>query len=113
MECVFCRIISGEIPTELLYQDDEAVAFRDIHPQAPVHILVVPRKHVPTPGNLGEAEFTLIGKLARIAELLARREGIAKRGYRLVMNVGEDGTQIVPHLHMHLLGGRRLTDEMG
>jgi len=113
MECVFCRIISGEIPTELLYQDEQAVAFRDIHPQAPVHILVVPRKHVPTPSDLAEEEFSLVGHLVRVAELLARREGIAERGYRLVINVGREGTQVIPHLHLHLLGGRKLTDEMG
>lgn len=113
MECVFCRIISGEIPSEMLYQDEQAVAFRDIHPQAPVHILVVPRKHISTPGELTEEEFALIGHLVRVAELLARREKIAERGYRLVINVGKEGTQTIPHLHLHLLGGRRLSDQMG
>jgi len=113
MECVFCRLIAGEIPSEMLYQDEQAVAFRDIHPQAPIHILVVPRKHISMPSELTEEEFAIIGHLVRVAELLARRENIAERGYRLVINVGRDGAQVIPHLHLHLLGGRRLSDQMG
>ncbi|MDW8103256.1 MAG: HIT domain-containing protein [Anaerolineae bacterium] len=87
MQCVFCRIIAGEIPSQILHQDDKAIAFRDIHPQAPVHILIVPRKHLPTPGDFGEEDFSLFGHLMRIAVLLAKREGIAEKGYRLAINV--------------------------
>lgn len=113
MECVFCRLIAGEIPSEMLHQDEQVVAFRDIHPQAPVHILVVPRKHISRPSDLAEEGFALIGHLVRVAELLARHENIAERGYRLVVNVGREGAQVIPHLHLHLLGGRKLSDQMG
>lgn len=111
MNCVFCQIVSGEIASEILYRDEEVVAFRDIEPRAPTHILIVPKKHVST---LAEVEDeALIGRMVKVAKELAKQEGISERGYRLVINCGRDGGQIIPHLHMHLLGGRHLSANMG
>ena len=111
MPCIFCQIVSGEIASEILHQDEEVIAFRDINPQAPTHILIVPKKHIPSLTELEDE--ALIGHMVSVANKLAEAEGISKRGYRLVINCGAQGGQIVPHLHMHLLGGRKLADEMG
>lgn len=111
MECIFCQIIAGKIPSQLLYQDEEIIAFHDIDPQAPVHLLVIPRSHLPSLAQL--AEPTIVTHMVEVANQLAKREGISESGYRLVINCGRDGGQVVPHLHMHLLGGRRLSDQMG
>ncbi len=108
-ECLFCRIIAQEIPAEIIYEDEQAVAFRDINPQAPVHVLVVPRRHLPNLGAAQAEDEDLVGHLCAVAAELARRERIAKSGYRLVANVGPDAGESVHHLHFHLLGGRRLT----
>ena len=113
MDCIFCKIAAGEIPGEILYQDDEVIAFPDINPVAPTHLLVVPKRHIPTLAHLSEAEMPLIGHLVIIANRLAREHGIAESGYRLVINCGKEGGQVVPHLHMHLLGGRQLSAGMG
>ena len=113
MDCVFCKIVAGEIPSEILYQDEKVIAFRDISPQVPTHLLIIPRKHIPSLAHLSEAETPLIGYMAKIANQLARQEGIFESGYRLVINCGEQGGQIVPHLHMHLLGGRNLSAVLG
>ena len=113
MDCVFCRIVAGQIPADILYQDEQVVAFRDINPAAPIHVLVIPRKHIPSLADLPEAESTLVGDMVSIANQLAQREGIAQKGYRLVINSGKQGGQLVPHLHMHLLGGRRLSNGLG
>jgi len=112
-ECVFCQIVAGKIPTRLLYQDDEVIAFPDINPAAPIHLLIVTRRHIPSLAHLSEDETPLVGHMIKIANQLAREEGIADSGYRLVINTGKDGGQVVPHLHVHLLGSRRLADEMG
>jgi len=112
MECIFCQIAAGKVPSEILYQDDKVVAFRDINPAAPVHVIIIPRKHIPSLTHLNEADTTLTGYMINIANQLARTEGVAESGYRLVINCGEQGGQLVPHLHMHLLGGRRLSDRM-
>jgi len=111
MECVFCQIVAGKLPSKTLYQDDEVMAFHDIHPMAPTHILIIPKKHVPSLAELGD-ETPLIGKMTEVANRLARQEGIAQRGYRIVISSGREGGQVVPHLHMHLLGGRRLSDRL-
>ncbi len=104
--CLFCRIAHGELPVTLIAQNDHAVAFRDIHPQAPVHVLVVPRRHV---GSLAEAtDGAELGAVLLLAAEVARAEGVAESGYRTVMNTGDDGGQTVHHLHVHVLGGRRL-----
>ncbi|MDI6814743.1 MAG: histidine triad nucleotide-binding protein [Dehalococcoidales bacterium] len=113
MGCIFCQIVAGKVPSEILYQDEEAIAFRDINPQAPIHLVIIPKKHIPSLAHLSEAESSLIGHMVNIANELAKEEGISESGYRLVMNCGKEGGQVVPHLHMHLLGGRRLSDTLG
>lgn len=105
-ECLFCRIAAGEIPATLEHEDDLVVAFRDIAPRAPTHVLLVPRRHVASAAELTEADGPLLGRLFATAADLARRLGIAEDGYRLVSNVGRWGGQSVPHLHVHLMGGR-------
>lgn len=107
-DCLFCRIVSGEIPTTFIYEDDEIVSFRDIEPQAPVHALVVSRRHVENYAAAADDDVTLLGRMARVAAEVARREGIADSGFRSVVNNGPDAQQSVPHLHMHVLGGRQL-----
>ena len=113
MDCIFCQIVAGKIPSEILYQDEEVIAFRDINPQAPIHLVIIPKRHIPSLTHLSEEDLTLMGHMVNIANQLARREGIAESGYRLAINCGKEGGQLVPHLHMHLLGGRRLSDELG
>jgi histidine triad (HIT) family protein len=105
-DCLFCRIVRKEIPATIVAEDEHCVAFRDINPQAPVHVVIIPRVHV---ASLDEAkDHLLIGRLALFAAEIARKEGIAARGYRTVMNTNADGGQTVFHLHMHLLGGRHM-----
>ncbi len=106
--CIFCRIASGEMKTEFLHQDADVVAFRDIKPRAPVHVLIVPRSHVPTVADVPHSDHSLIGHMMAVAVLLAKQEKVAGSGYRLVINSGADSGQEVHHLHMHLLGGKRL-----
>ena len=113
MDCVFCQIVAGKIPSEILYQDEEVIAFRDINPEAPTHLLIIPKRHIPSLTQLPDAEAPLIGHMVKIANQLAKGEGVAESGYRLVISCGEQGGQIVPHLHMHLLGGRKLSGAMG
>ena len=105
--CLFCRIVRGDLPVTPIAQNEHAIAFRDLHPQAPVHVLIVPRRHV---ASLAEATDALeLGAVALLAAEVARQEGIAASGYRTVMNTGDDGGQSVHHLHLHLLGGRAMT----
>ncbi len=113
MDCIFCRIVAGEIPADILYQDEEVIAFRDINPLAPTHLLIIPKKHIPSLVHLSEAESPLMGHMVSIANQLAKREGVSESGYRLTINCGEQGGQLVPHLHMHLLGGRQLSSALG
>ena len=106
IDCLFCRIVRGEIPAKLVAETEHCIAFRDIDPKAPVHVLVIPREHVP---SLDKADDpTLVGRLALLAAEIARTEGIAERGYRTVLNTNADAGQSVDHLHLHLLGGRKL-----
>ena len=107
--CIFCKIIAKEIPGALLYQDDLVTAFRDIQPAAPIHILIVPNKHIPSINEVAPEDEALIGHLHLVAQKLALEEGIAERGYRLVINTGDEGGQVVYHLHMHLMGGKKLS----
>lgn len=107
-ECVFCRIASGEIPAERVYEDDGVIAIRDINPQAPVHLLLIPRRHIASLAGVTPADRDLLGALMLLAAALAEREGVRGRGFRLVMNSGAEGGQTVPHLHLHLLGGRAM-----
>jgi len=112
-DCVFCKIVAGQIPSDIRYQDEELIVFPDINPLAPVHLLVIPRKHIPSLIDLSEDESSLIGNMAGVANQLAQTEGIAEKGYRLVINCGHQGGQGVAHLHMHLLGGRQLSGALG
>ncbi|MDP2471170.1 MAG: histidine triad nucleotide-binding protein [Candidatus Palauibacterales bacterium] len=107
-DCLFCRIVRGEIPADIVAEGDSWLAFRDIQPQAPVHVLVIPRRHVEGVGSLGEEDRDLAGELLFAAAQVARSEGIAETGYRAVTNVGERAGQSVFHLHVHVLGGRRM-----
>lgn len=107
--CIFCSIINGDIPSDRVYEDDEFVAFRDIAPAAPVHVLIVPRKHVASIADLGDDDAAYLGCLFLVANKIAQTEGIAGDGYRVISNVGEKGGQSVFHLHVHLLGGRQMT----
>jgi len=113
MECIFCQIVAGKTPGEILYKDEEVIAFRDINPQAPIHVLVIPRKHIVSLADLSEDESTLMGHMVSTANQLAMKEGIAESGYRLVINSGKQGGQLVPHLHLHLLGGRQISGRLG
>ncbi len=108
-ECLFCQIVRGEIPASIVYDDDEVLAFRDIQPAAPVHVLVIPRKHFAGFADASEEDTLLIGKLARAAARVAKQEGIAGSGFRTVVNSGPDAQQSVQHLHLHVLGGRQLS----
>ncbi|RLC94158.1 MAG: histidine triad nucleotide-binding protein [Chloroflexi bacterium] len=112
-ECLFCRIIAGKVPGDVVYEDDEVVVLRDIRPQAPTHLLVMPREHIPTVAGLTPDRAGLVGHLVHVANQMAAREGIAERGYRLAVNCGAEGGQVIPHLHFHLLGGRQLSGLMG
>jgi histidine triad (HIT) family protein len=111
--CLFCRIVAGEIASDVVYQDQEVLAFRDINPQAPKHIIIIPRVHIASLAELTDERQGLMGRLIVLASELARKEGIAGRGYRLAINCGPEGGQIIPHLHLHLIGGRKLNDQLG
>jgi histidine triad (HIT) family protein len=113
MDCIFCQIVSGKIPGDMVYQDEEIVAFRDINPQAPVHLIITPRRHIPSLVHLSEADFPLVGRMVAVANRLAKEEGVADSGFRLVINCGKEGGQVVPHLHLHLIGGRTLSGRPG
>ena len=113
MDCIFCDIVSGSIPADIVYDDDEFIAFRDIHPQAPVHIVIIPHRHISSVNDLRVTDQALAGVMVLIAKNVAQQEGIARSGYRLVFNCGTDGTQEVPHLHLHLLGGHPLSNQLG
>lgn len=113
MPCIFCSIIAGEAPAEVLYQDEQVTAFRDIHPVAPIHILVVPNIHVASVNDLTEEDEPLVGHLFSVARRLAEQEGIQQSGYRLIVNSGAHAGQAVFHLHLHLIGGQRMRYPMG
>ena len=106
--CVFCKIIADELPSQKLYRDQSITAFRDINPVATTHILVVPNKHIPSTNELAAEDEQLVGRLFTIARQLAEEEGIEESGYRLIINTGPDAGQEVFHLHLHLIGGRRM-----
>jgi len=108
-DCIFCKIANGEIPTEFVYEDDDIVAFRDLNPQAPTHILVIPRRHIATTNDIAEDDDALVGRMVRVAGLLAKQEGIDERGYRTVLNCNAEAGQSVFHIHLHLLGGRPMS----
>jgi histidine triad (HIT) family protein len=105
-ECLFCRIVAGEIPSTRVVEDEQVIAIRDIAPRAPTHILVLPRDHIPSAADLTDADSALVGHIFAVAADVARSEGIADRGYRITTNVGAWGGQTVDHLHFHVMGGR-------
>jgi len=105
-DCLFCKIISKKIPAKIVYEDDSSLAFEDINPQAPVHVLVIPKKHISTSLEIEEQDHALIGRLFEVAGKIAREKGIDQRGFRLVMNTNAESGQTVFHIHLHLLGGR-------
>jgi histidine triad (HIT) family protein len=104
--CTFCRIVHGESPAKILYQDDLVTAFRDIHPQAPIHVQIVPNRHIPAVTAVTPDDAELLGRMIAVANHLATEEGVAQSGYRLVINNGPQAGQAIAHLHLHLLGGR-------
>ena len=107
-DCLFCKMVSGEIQPDTVYEDDEVMAFRDISPQAPTHVLIIPKQHIATLNDLDSDDAAVLGKMAFVASQLAKQEGFAEQGYRTVMNCNADGGQAVFHIHLHLLGGRPL-----
>ena len=112
-DCIFCKIIAGQIPSDTVYKDDRVVAFKDINPMAPVHLLIIPRQHIASLQDIAGANISIITHMAQVGNKLAEQTGVAKSGYRLVVNTGDEGGQVVKHLHMHLLGGRMLDGKLG
>lgn len=108
-DCIFCKIVSGGIPSQRVYEDSQVLVIRDINPQAPVHLLLMSKKHIASALDMSEADVPLIVRIVVVASQLARKEGLAERGFRLLTNVGREGGQSVPHLHFHLIGGRQLS----
>ncbi|RMF83052.1 MAG: histidine triad nucleotide-binding protein, partial [Nitrospinota bacterium] len=103
--CIFCRIVEKQAPADVLYEDDEIIVFKDINPKAPVHVLLVPKRHIATVNEVEERDVLLLGKLFTTAKTVAMQLSVAEKGYRLVVNVGRGGGQVIDHVHMHLLGG--------
>lgn len=107
-DCLFCKMVSGQIKPNTVYEDDDMLAFKDINPQAPVHVLIIPKKHITTLNDLGQGDTQLIGKMLLVAVKIAKDSGVAESGFRTVMNCNADAGQSVFHIHLHLLGGRFL-----
>lgn len=105
---IFCKIINGELSADVVWQDDDFLVIKDIHPQAPVHLLIIPKKHFEALHDFTEGDAPLLGKALLVAELVAKQAGVHGKGYRLIINEGEHGGKLVPHLHIHLLGGKPL-----
>ena len=112
-DCIFCKIAAGDIPADILYRDDDIMVFRDVNPVAPTHLLVIPVTHIETIVDIPEDKASLTGDMIRVAGKMAEQEGIREKGYRLVINCGAEGGQVVPHLHVHLIGGRQLGSKLG
>ena len=108
MDCIFCKIINKEIPASVVYEDEEILAFKDINPQAPVHIIVIPKKHIEKITEIEEQDEAVIGKIYSVINKIATEQGIAQEGFRVIINCGENGGQEVKHIHFHLLGGTKL-----
>ncbi|MDH5387772.1 MAG: histidine triad nucleotide-binding protein [Gammaproteobacteria bacterium] len=107
-DCLFCKIVEGEIPCDKIFENDQVIAFRDLNPQAPTHILVIPRKHISTVNELTADDKNIVGEMVLAAQAVAKQEGIEESGYRLVMNCNEGAGQTVFHIHLHIMGGRRM-----
>ncbi|MFW3613741.1 histidine triad nucleotide-binding protein [Billgrantia antri] len=108
-DCMFCKIVKREIPADIVYEDEQVLAFNDINPQAPTHILIIPKQHIATLNDVEASDQALVGRLPYVAARLAEERGFAADGYRVVMNCNDQGGQTVYHIHMHLMGGRRFT----
>ncbi len=107
-DCIFCKIINKEVPSTIVYEDEDVIAFKDIHPVTPLHILVIPKKHISSLVDLKEEDEAIIGKIYTVINKIAKQEGILDKGFRVIVNCGEDGGQVVKHIHFHLLGGKKL-----
>jgi len=105
-DCLFCKISNGQIPAKIVYQDDKAMAFEDIHPEAPIHVIIIPRKHIPTVLDITDEDQDIMGYLCLIAKKIAVDKSLTKDGFRLILNYGKSGGQEIPHIHIHMLGGR-------
>jgi histidine triad (HIT) family protein len=112
-ECIFCKIVRGDMPANVVYKDEQVTAFRDINPVAPTHILVVPNKHIPSTNDVSEQDEQLLGHMLTVVKPIADIEGITESGYRLIVNTGPDANQVVFHLHLHIIGGQRMRHRMG
>ena len=108
-DCLFCKIVAGQVPATIVFQDDHLVAFKDITPRAPTHVLIVPRRHIASLNDLSAGDDALVGEMVRAAAAIATEQGLADRGYRTVFNCNADAGQTVFHIHLHLLGGRSMT----
>ena len=111
-DCLFCKIIKKEIPSDIVYEDDEILAFRDIHPVAPIHVLVIPKKHISAITELTKEDEAIVGKIYSVINVIAEKEGIKDSGFRVIVNCGEDGGQAIGHLHFHLIGGKKLGEKI-
>lgn len=107
-DCIFCKIVDKKIPARIVYEDEHAIAFEDINPQAPVHTLVIPKKHIPTLLDIKEEDNNLVGHMLKVANKIAKDKGIAERGFRVVTNCNPESGQTVYHIHLHILGGRQM-----
>ena len=112
-DCIFCKIASGEIPCSLVYQDNLVMAFKDINPLAPVHILIIPKQHIESAQEINGGNSQIVGYIFEKIPGIAKEAGIAESGYRVITNIGKDGGQLVPHIHFHILGGRKLETALG
>ncbi len=111
-DCLFCKIIRGEVPSEKVYEDDEILAFKDINPAAPIHILVIPKKHIDSLAQMKKEDEPLMGKIHSVINKIAEEQGVLEKGYRLIVNCGKDSGQEVMHLHFHLLAGQKFGDKI-
>jgi len=107
-DCIFCKIINKELPSQILYEDDNSIVIKDVAPKAPLHLLIIPKKHIPSVNHLELKDKILIGELFFVAQKIAREQGVAETGYRLIFNIGKDAGQTIDHLHLHLMGGKKL-----
>jgi histidine triad (HIT) family protein len=110
VDCLFCKIVSKKIEPDFVYEDEQVIVIKDIHPQAPVHLLLIPKKHIESIAHLEKEDECLVGSLIHQARITAEDYGIAEKGYKLVINTGKEGGQVIPHLHLHLLGGKKFKE---
>ncbi len=112
MDCLFCKIVEKKIPSEIVYEDEEIIAFKDIHPAAPIHILVIPKKHIASAIDLEKEDEKVIGRIFTVINKIAEEQGFAEKGFRVITNCGEDGCQEIKHIHFHLLAGKKLGEKI-